>query len=92
MKSVVKIGPNVVMVMWGYPVLLIPVFISIKQEIERSCGLAQPFQQQLRWLLVSQLLTTLNCAMKLIVVILNTYTRVTNSLSAKADICNGLVY
>jgi hypothetical protein len=55
-------------------------------------GLAQPSQQHLWWPLVSQLLTAANCARKVMVVILNTYTRFANSLSANADVCNGLVY
>jgi len=50
----------------------------------------QELQQQLWWLLVSHLLTTVNCATKQTVVILNIYTRLTNSVSASADVCNGL--
>jgi hypothetical protein len=41
-KSVVKVDSDIVMVMWGCPILLIPhVLISIEKEI----GLAQLSQQ-----------------------------------------------
>jgi len=52
----------------------------------------QKLWQQLWWHLVSHLLNTVNCATKLTVVIFNTYTQFANSLSANADICNGLVF
>jgi hypothetical protein len=57
---------------------------------ELSCTTVK--QQQLWWLLVNQLLTTVTCAMKLMVVILKTYTRFANSVCANADVCDGLVY
>jgi hypothetical protein len=62
------------------------------QELWQEIGLMQPSQQQLWLLFVSQLLTAVNCATKLMVVLLNIYTRFTNSLSANADVFNGLVY
>jgi hypothetical protein len=55
-------------------------------------GLAQPSQQQIWWPLFGQLLTAVNCATKLTVVILNTCTRFTNTLSANAHVYNSLVY
>jgi hypothetical protein len=63
-----------------------------KSSSKKLNGLAQPSQQQLWWPLVGQLLTAVSCATKLTVVILNTYTEFANSLSASADVCNGLVY
>lgn len=49
-------------------------------------------QQQLWRSLVGQLLTSVSFATELTVAILNTYSRVANSLSASADACNGLIY
>jgi len=55
-------------------------------------GLLHPSHLKLWWLIVSQVLTGVNSATKLTVVILNTYTRFSTSLSTSADVCNGLVY
>jgi len=51
----------------------------------RANSLAELSQQQLWWLPISELLITINCAMKLMVVILNTNTTSTTSISASAD-------